>query len=321
MKYRQSGPARNAALVSLTLALMLSACTPPAPDAGAPAAAAPPAAVGEGAGLPMATPSETPPAPAAPEVPVQPVLEIQENPVQEYPVQEKPAPPAIPVADVPAVPTPASPAPTSPAPVTPTIPPSEAVAPIPPSQPSTPHVSPNYPEIGTYTFPDEHISFDVPSGWAIQAEAPAVMPGDDYPYDDHYAIVHIFDDNGHNVADIQSGVAGGVVGGPVSRTIVDSQKLTSFDSARGASWFAVFRDDYPFTPAETRYFVGVVPETLMTEGPDSTSAASFLIMGNGGATASANINPFMTQEEAETWMKSAQFAKLKAMLTSLHYAD
>ncbi|MDR6639780.1 hypothetical protein [Paenarthrobacter nitroguajacolicus] len=313
MNYRRTGHAKYATLVSLALALTLTACTPSSPEpGGAPTerpAASPQEVLAETVAevdVPVADAAPVAPTPAAEPAPLV-IPEPAVVPVVAQPVSEAPAPaPTVTVEPAPAV----------------TAPPTEpVVTPITPLEPSTPHVSPNYPEIGTYTFPDGHISFEVPTGWGMQAEVPVVAPGDDYPYDDHFAIAHIFDENGHNVVDITSGGVGGVVAGPVNRTILDSQKLSSFDSRDGASYFAVFRDDYPFEPAETRYFVGLVPETLMTEGPDSTSAASFLIMGNGATTAHVNIDPFMTQEAAEAWMQSGQYSKLKGLLTSLRYAQ
>ncbi|WP_416403360.1 hypothetical protein [Arthrobacter sp. LFS091] len=320
MNYRRTGHAKYATLVSLALALTLTACTPSSPEPGGAPTERPAASAQEVLASPqevLAAPVAEVDAPVADPDPVAPIPVVEpaplvvpapvEVPVVAQPVAEAPAPvPTESVEPTPAVTVPA---------------PEPVVTPITPPEPSTPHVSPNYPEIGTYTFPDGHISFEVPSGWGMQAEVPVVAPGDDYPYDDHFAIAHIFDENGHNVVDITSGGVGGVVAGPVNRTILDSQKLSSFDDRDGASYFAVFRDVYPFDTAETRFFVGIVPEMLMTEGPDSTSAASFLIMGNGAATAQVNIDPNMTQEAAEAWMQSGQYGKLKALLTSLRYAQ
>ncbi|WOH19379.1 hypothetical protein IRJ34_03370 [Paenarthrobacter sp. GOM3] len=322
MNYRRTGHAKYATLVSLALALTLTACTPSSPEPGGAPTERPAASAQEVLAEPVAE-VDAPVDDAAPVAPIpaaEPApLVIPEPvvvPVVAQPASEAPAPaPTETVEPAPAVTVP----PTAPVVTVPA--PEPVVTPITPLEPSTPHVSPNYPEIGTYTFPDGHISFEVPSGWGMQAEVPAVAPGDDYPYDDHFAIAHIFDENGHNVVDITSGGVGGVVAGPVNRTILDSQKLSSFDNRDGASYFAVFRDVYPFDTAETRYFVGIVPEMLVTEGPESTSAASFLIMGNGAATAQVNIDPYMTQEAAEAWMQSEQYSKLKGLLTSLRYAQ
>ncbi len=67
--------------------------------------------------------------------------------------------------------------------------------------------------------------------------------------------------------------------------------------------------------------MGVVVDNFMTEGPDSTSASSFMIMGNGAAQATANIEVSMTPESAAAWMETEQYSKLKALLTSLQYAE
>lgn len=57
-----------------------------------------------------------------------------------------------------------------------------------------------------------------------------------------------------------------------------------------------------------------------SENDNSTSVNSFMIMPNGAATAVAQIDASMTPETAETWMKTDQYIKLRALLTSLRYA-
>jgi hypothetical protein len=201
-------------------------------------------------------------------------------------------------------------------------PPTEiVVTPGTPLVPSTPHVSPDYPQDGTFTFPDGHISFELPAGWSVQVEQGnynelANLPGGK----ENCLIANVYNAIGENVARIDSGATFGVVGGPVNRTIIDAQQLTEFDSRDGASHFAFFKDEYPVEPSVTRYFMGVVNETFMTEGPESTSANSFLGMGNGAAQAVAHIDVNMTPEIAATWMETEQYSNLRALLTSLRYS-
>ncbi|WGM20463.1 hypothetical protein QEH68_21010 [Paenarthrobacter sp. OM7] len=319
MKYRRSDYAKYATLTSIALALTLVACAPEAPGASTsftPAASAevsmpaqPPAALVE-AKLP--SPEASAPAqdsePAEVTVPAPAVTaRVLAAPARQAPVS------------VPAAPTvPAEPTVTA----RQTTPPSAAVVtPITPAVPSTPHVSPDYGN-GKFTFPDGHISFDVPAGWTVQVEQAPYNEEANHPGGKENSLAaNIFDNSGDKVAHITSGGTGGLVGGPVNRTILDSQELSTFDSRDGASHFAFVRDDYAgFPEFPVRYYMGVVADYFMTEGPDSSSVNSFMIMPNGAATAVAQVDASMTPETAEAWMKTDQYVKLRALLTSLRYA-
>ncbi|ABM08985.1 hypothetical protein AAur_3196 [Paenarthrobacter aurescens TC1] len=339
MKYRRSGNAKYATLVTLTLALTLAACASSTPVASssftsateeANTLALSPAAPMEETLAAPASEQGTPPQLSEPAL-VNVSVPVVAAPVAPIPVQEETAPaPAAPTAPAVAI-DPVVPAPPLASPPPATIPPSSVppvstptapeITPITPAEPSTPHVSPSYPQIGLFTFPDGHISFLLPAGWTAQTEEEPVFGEDHYADDDHFVVAQVYDETGDNVARIYSGAGGGVVGGPVNRTILDSQKLTAFDSRYGASHFAFFKDEYPFDTTETRYFMGVVAEPLMTEGPDSTSASSFLIMGNGAASATAHIDVSMSAEDAEAWMETEQYRNVKALLTSIKYAE
>ncbi|MFJ6535613.1 hypothetical protein ACIQH5_05240 [Paenarthrobacter sp. NPDC091711] len=325
MKYNRSGTAKYATLATLALALTLAVCAPSIPDSNSLTTASeetsplPAASIAEALVTPVS--EQVAPLESSPSLAAQPAEVTVPAPVVIPPAPAVIAPaPAAPAVDVdPVIPAP----PVAPAPQA-TIPPSTVApavpepAPITPTEPSTPHVSPDFPVSGLYTFPDGHISFLLPAGWTAQTEeTPLDLNGEHY----ETAKAHIHDETGIKVAEIASGVYGGVVGGPVNRTILDSQPLTNFDSQRGAGHFAFFKDEYPFDTEYTRYFMGVVVDSLLTEGPDSTSASSFLIMGNGAAQATANIEVSMTPESAAAWMESEQYSKLKALLTSLQYAE
>lgn len=317
MKYHRSGYAKTATLASLALALTLSACTPPTPPASssitqaAEARTQPPAKVAEPTRvLPTleSSSAEETGAPIQPAVP---------SPAHEgtYPRQDAGTMPAV--ASVPV----AVPQTTATAALPHTTPPAPEVVPVSPVVPSTPHTSLGYPVTGTYTFPDGHISFDLPKGWSAQIEQDDYNENADNPGGRENSLAaNIFDETGVKVAHITSGGTGGLVGGPVSRTILDSQKLSAFDSRDGASHFAFVRDDYPFPEFPVRYYMGVVADYFMTEGPDSTSVNSFMIMPNGLATAVAQIDASMSPETAAAWMKTDQYVKLRALLTSLRYA-
>ncbi|MCX8453704.1 hypothetical protein [Paenarthrobacter ureafaciens] len=304
MTYHRSDIAKFATIASLALSLTLTGCSSETPEAS-------PAITGA-ASEELAVAQS--PSPAQAEA-------IPSSNTQ----AARPSPADVPIAVVPVIQTPiplpaVTKTPAAPAPPMTTPPKETGVTPITPVVPSTPHVSPDYPQSGTFTFPDGHISFELPAGWSVQVEQGnynelANLPGGK----ENCLIANVYNAIGENVARIDSGATFGVVGGPVNRTIINSQQLTQFDSRDGASHFAFFRDEYPFEPTVTRYFMGVVNEKFMTEGPDSISANSFLGMGNGAAQAVAHIDVNMTPRTAATWMETEQYANLRALLTSLRY--
>lgn len=316
MKYRRSDYARYATLATLALSLTLTACTPAASTSTAASkqasisTQAPAAPVEEMLPTPEASVPPQAGDPSRVAVPASLVV----APVIATPVTEAPAyvptTPTTPVSDS---------EPTTPAPQTPA--PAPAVTPTTPAAPSTPPASPESPQTGTFTFPDGHISFELPAGWTVQTEEEPTFGTDHSADENHSVIANIYNAPGENVARVASGGFGGVVGGPVHRTILDSQKLPAFDSRDGASYFAFFRDDYPFEPSVTRYFMGVVTDDIVTAGPGSTSAHSFLVMDNGAASAIAHIDVSMTPDTAATWMETEQYSNLKALLTSIQYAE
>ncbi|MDR6435042.1 hypothetical protein J2790_000163 [Paenarthrobacter nicotinovorans] len=323
MKYRRSDYAKFATLTSLALALTLTACAPAAHVAATSTTAAASEEVPAFTLPPAVSVEEETPSAGS-----DAVTQIDEPATATVPAPE-PEPAAVtPVIATPSRSTPVS-VPAAPlVPAQPTVPVSEVAtppavnveAPVTPVVPSTPHVSPSYGN-GTFTFPDGHISFDVPAGWSIQVEQDSYNENAENPGGKENSLVaYIFDETGGKVAHISSGGTGGLVGGPVNRKILDSQELGAFHSRDGASHFVFVRDDYPSPDFPVRYYMGVVADYFMTEGPGSTSLNSFMIMPNGAATAVAEIDASMTAETAETWMKTDQYVKLRALLTSLRYA-
>jgi hypothetical protein len=315
MKYHRSGYAKTATLASLALGLTLTACTPSTPQAStftqaAEASAQPPTSVAEPTQV-LPTPESS----SAEETGAPILLAVPSPTIGGTPAQEN-------AATVPAIePVPVLVPQTTSTATLPTAPLAPEVVPVTPVVPSTPHTSLGYPVTGTYTFPDGHISFDLPTGWSAKIEQDDYNENADNPGGKENSLAaNIFDETGGKVAHITSGGTGGLVGGPVNRTILDSQELSAFDSRDGASHFAYVKDDYPTNPLTVRYYMGVVADFFMTEGPDSTSVNSFMIMPNGAATAVAQIDASMTPETAEAWMKTDQYVKLRALLTSLRYA-
>lgn len=235
--------------------------------------------------------------------------------------QSAPAPAATSIPSASATPTPSI------APAEPSVSPTPAVISPPaalpaPVAPSTPPVSPDTSDVRTFTFPDGHISFELPAGWTVQTEpgfTPDVGGGEAVFRDDVGA--KIYDEAGANVAYIASGFVSGILSGPVNRTILDSAKIDDFDNRDGASYFLYARDDNAVDPSVVSYFMGVVAERVMTEGPGSSSANSFLGMPNGAATAYARLDSPMSPEDANAWMQTVQYSKLKALLTSIRYSE
>lgn len=320
MKYHRSDYAKYAILTSLALALALTACSSAPPVAGTSTTATvseeiptltplSPAPMEE-EGLPSpATSALTPAEESLPNVPTS----AAETPI----IGTSPWPTPVSVPAAPLIPV----EPTLPSSQVTTPPTVTVEAPITPVVPSTPHVSPDYGN-GTFTFPDGHISFDVPAGWTVQVEQAPYNEEANHPGGKENSLAaNIFDETGDKLAHITSGGTCGLVAGPVNRTILDSQELSAFDSRNGASHFAFIRDDYAdFPELPVRYYMGVVADYFMTEGPDSASVNSFMIMPNGAATAVAEIDASMTPETAAAWMKTDQYVKLRALLTSLRYA-
>ncbi|SEJ40401.1 hypothetical protein SAMN04487917_105344 [Arthrobacter sp. yr096] len=317
MTCHRSNHAKYVTLAVLALALTLTACSPTGPDAGTSITS-----VASEEFLTSSQPSAEPveeilpsTGAGAPAGVSEPVRISVPAPTQAAPVIATPVSPApVPVPTTPTTTTPTTAAkPAAPAPVATAPSLAPVVTPVAPLLPATP-------QTGSYTFPDGHISFELPAGWSAEIEQGdynelAELPGGK----ENSLIANIYNAAGDNVARITSGATGGNIAGPVNRTILDSQKLTSFDSRDGASYFAMFKDDYPFDPSTTRYFMGVVTEAFMTEGPESHSANSFLIMGNGVAQAMAHIDVTMSPESAASWMESEQYSNLRSLLTSLHY--
>ncbi|UOD81509.1 hypothetical protein [Paenarthrobacter ureafaciens] len=308
MKHHRSEIAKFVTLASLALSLTLTGCSSAEPEAAGNTettgsaseerAVEPTASVPSDDAVAAITPAGNEDQDAGPVV----------APVAVVPA---PAPVVVPPVVVPVAPAPVAPAP---AVVPPAVVPPVAVE---PAAPSTPDAS----QSSTFTFPDGHISFDVPAGWSVKVEQDSYNELANLPGGKENALVaKIYNAIGYEVASISSGGTGGLVGGPVNRTIIDSQELTSFDSRDGASYFAFVRDEYPFPESPVRYYMGVVAGFFMTEGPDSTSVNSFLIMDNGAATAVAHVDVFVSPENAREWMETEQYTNLRSMLTSLRYA-
>jgi hypothetical protein len=322
MKHHRSEIAKFVTLASLALSLTLTGCSSAEPEAAGntettgPAseerAVEPTASVPSDDAVAAITPAGNEDQDAGPVVaPVAVVPATAPAVVPVAPAPVAPAPAVVPRVVVPVAPAPVAPAPVAPAPAV--VPPVVAE----PAAPSTPDAS----QSSTFTFPDGHISFDVPAGWSVKVEQDSYNELANLPGGKENALVaKIYNAIGYEVASISSGGTGGLVGGPVNRTIIDSQELTSFDSRDGASYFAFVRDEYPFPESPVRYYMGVVAGFFMTEGPDSTSVNSFLIMDNGAATAVAHVDVFVSPENAREWMETEQYTNLRSMLTSLRYA-
>jgi hypothetical protein len=190
-----------------------------------------------------------------------------------------------------------------------------AVTPVPASSPVT---APAASKLKTFTFPDGHISFDHPANWTVRTKQGAYLTEPDKA---NSVEAEIFDETGKKVAYIASGSYGDGAVGPVNRTLLDSQPLPAFPHRDGGSSFGFVMDTYP-DGAPTSYFMAVMQDQFITEGPNSISANSNLIVGNGAASAAVIFDSpaFPSPAAAKAWMGTEQYSQLKNMLTSLRYS-
>ena len=243
-------------------------------------------------------------------------------------VSPTPTPTATPTATPSATPTAAAPITTPPA--VPTVP---AVAPT--TAPTQPPVA----NPQRFTFPDGHLSFDLPNGWSVKTE-----PGP-YAYEADKAastIAKVLNSAGTEVAVIFNGNYGDGTGGLVDRTILDRAVVPGVRDNSGEQVELGFSSNQSqYIPYEGPPYEGMPsPRTGPVEGPPtyimdvrktselkagiSSSGTNQVRVPNGIMSAyvmfDINKQPaFATPEAAKAWMGSTEYAQLKSMLLSLSY--
>ncbi|WOH18929.1 hypothetical protein IRJ34_00995 [Paenarthrobacter sp. GOM3] len=229
--------------------------------------------------------------------------------------------------DTPSATPTASPAPTTTQAPTPTVPAAPTTAPVvPPVQ---------VPTSQTFTFPDGHLSFNYPVGWSVRAEqGPFDPPGTA----EASRIVTVFDAAGAEVARVFNGNYADGTGGWVKRTVYDRATVPGVVSTTSASdpvQFGFFAHQAAMmvhpgeTPSTTEldqtptYVMDVRLASEMQSG-ETGSGINQIRVPNGIMSAYAVFDPakqpaFATPEAAKAWMKTTQYAQLKAMFLSLKY--
>ncbi len=196
-------------------------------------------------------------------------------------------------------------------------------APAVPAQPAAP-AAPVQPALKTFTFPDGHISFSYPAAWSVRTQR---GPGVEGPTSQPVEAV-VSDGAGADVLRAGSGALGiGCTGGPAHRTVLDSAAVPGMVEADGTVpqfGFIVER-----ISGQDHYAMAVLNPRDLQEG-EVTSHCSLLFMGNGGATSQViffdePVHPnlrsaFSSQQAAQEWMATQEYAQLKSLMLSLKYS-
>jgi hypothetical protein len=175
--------------------------------------------------------------------------------------------------------------------------------------------------IGTFTFPDGHISFDYFAGWTV-----TVKPGPmNSPEEQKISFeANIKDESGTLLARVYSGNYGDGAAGPAKRTVLDHSPVSGILDASGEATEFGFAYDEDLEGG-LHYFMDV-REAHEFLAPDGSSGSNQIALADrilkayvvlGDPTKSPE---FATPAAAKAWMETGRYAQLKAMLLSLKYA-
>jgi hypothetical protein len=175
----------------------------------------------------------------------------------------------------------------------------------------------------TFAFPDGRISFTHPAGWKVTVNpGPALDP--EAQKTSYQATV--YDASGAEVAHILSGTYGDGAAGPAKRTVLDHARVPGVtDNSGEATEFGFAYDEYPGSAGGPYYFMDVRHASEFL-APTGTSGTNQVILPNSVLSAAvvfgekAFTPAFASPDAAKAWMGTEQYAQLKAMLLSLHYA-
>lgn len=216
----------------------------------------------------------------------------------------------------------------------PTATPTAATPPATP--PATPSTAPARPAaLGTFVFPDGHLSFSHPREWSVRTEQGPYLTEEAKA---GAVVAVVTDDAGAEVARVLSGMYGDGAAGSVKRTVLDHAPVPGItDTSGNPAEFGFAADQilpvtYPGTPDPTEpadstpayYFMDVrlAQEFLPTQDSSGTNQ---IRLPNGVMSAYVVFDfekqpAFATPDAAREWMGSERYAQLKTMLLSLRYS-
>lgn len=255
--------------------------------------------------------------------------------------------PANTVTSTEATPTPspsATPTPTATPSATPTASPTptttQAPTPTVPAAPTTAPVVPpvQVPTSQTFTFPDGHLSFTYPVGWSVRPEqGPYIGEAEK----SGSVMANVLDSAGTEVARVYNGTYGDGTAGLVDRTVLDRAVVPGVPDTTGNrvefgfTVNQIMNIDYDSVkdggipkasgPSDSPpfYVMDVRLASEMKSG-ESSSGTNQVKVPNGVMNAYVVFDPakqpaFASPEAAKAWMKTTQYAQLKALLLSLSY--
>lgn len=164
-------------------------------------------------------------------------------------------------------------------------------------------------QLAAFTFPDGHFSFRYPGSWTVKTAAPPNgLPGVE---------AVIADGSGTALIAIAEGVTAGCTGGPVSRRVLDRERVPGFDAAGNAE--AVFGFVVESSAAGERYSMGLTDSRSLEQGDDVSSWCSLVSSDDAGLFSRVIFNDpaFPTAGAARAWMATEQYAGIKALLVSM----
>jgi hypothetical protein len=189
--------------------------------------------------------------------------------------------------------------------------------------------------LGTFAFPDGHLSFSHPREWSVRTEQGPYLTEEAKA---GAVVAVVTDDTGAEVARVLSGMYGDGAAGSVKRTVLDHAPVPGItDTSGNPAEFGFAADQilpvtYPGMPDPTGpadstpayYFMDVrlAQEFLPTQ---DTSGTNQIRLPNGVMSASVVFDfekqpVFATPDAAREWMASERYAQLKTMLLSLRYS-
>lgn len=198
---------------------------------------------------------------------------------------------------------------------------SPAATPAPATTSGTADPSPAQPESPqTFTFPDGHISFTYPAGWAVKTQQGPYL---DEGSKASSVEASVLDQSGAKVASIFSGMYGDGAAGEVRRTVLDHAPVPGIRDAAGKPAEFGFAYDEVLADGSSYYFMDVrlADEFLPSR---QSSGSNQVRLANGIMSAYIVFDftkqpVFATPEAARAWMATEQYAQLKALLLSLKY--